>query len=104
VLVYGYYDFQNPPAYMDTRHLLLKRIAAAGTSFSFLPYQAWHGCGVTSARRVEVEVGADGLVSAPPPGPPPRRRRRAPRVGFFCMKLSVEGDGHAHFLVLAQFG
>ena len=62
--VYGYYVFQNPP-YRASRQLLIPRIAAAGTSFSPLPCQAWHGYGVTSAHRVEVEVGADGAASAP---------------------------------------
>jgi hypothetical protein len=45
------------------------------TSFSPLPCQAWHGYGVTSAHRVEGEVGADGPTTAPPSGaaaaPPP---------------------------------
>ena len=59
--------FQNPP-YMASRHLLIPRIAAAGTSFSPLPCQAWHGYGVTSAHRVEVEVGPDGPASVPPSG------------------------------------
>ena len=62
--VYGYYIFQNPP-YMASRQLLIPRIAAVGTSFSPPPGQAWHGYGVTSAHRVEVEVGADGHASAP---------------------------------------
>jgi hypothetical protein len=56
--------FQNPP-YMASRELLIPRIAAVGTSFSPLPCQAY---GVTSADRVEVEVGADGPASAPPSG------------------------------------
>jgi hypothetical protein len=50
---------------MASRQLLIPRIAAVGTSFSPLPCQAWHGYGVTTAHRVEVEVGADGLASAP---------------------------------------
>ena len=62
--VYGYYVFQNPP-YRASRQLLIPRIAAAGTSFGPLPCQAWNGYGVTSAHRVEVEVGADGPASAP---------------------------------------
>jgi hypothetical protein len=33
---------------------------------------------VTNAQRVEVEVGADGSVSAPPTGATAVRRRRAP--------------------------
>jgi hypothetical protein len=49
--------FQNPP-YMASRQLLIPRIATVGTSFSPLPCQAWHGYGVTSAHRVEVEVAA----------------------------------------------
>jgi hypothetical protein len=49
--------FQNPP-YMASRQLLIPRFAAVDTSFSPLPCQAWHGYGVTSAHRVEVEVGA----------------------------------------------
>jgi hypothetical protein len=56
--------FQNPP-YRASRELLIPRIAAVGTSFSPLPCQAWHGYRVTSAHRVEVEVGADGPASAP---------------------------------------
>jgi hypothetical protein len=56
--------FQNPQ-YRASRQLLITRIAAVGTSFSPLPCQAWHGYTVTSAHRVEVEVGADGLASAP---------------------------------------
>jgi hypothetical protein len=59
--------FQNPP-YMAARQLLIPWIAAVGTSFSPLPCQAWHGHGVTSAHRVEVEIGADGPASAPPSG------------------------------------
>jgi hypothetical protein len=53
---------------MASRQLMIPRIAATGTSFSPLPCQAWHGYGVTSAHRVEVEVGADGSASAPPSG------------------------------------
>jgi hypothetical protein len=56
--------FQNPP-YRASRQLLIPRIADVGTSFSPLPCQAGHGYGVTSAHRVEVEVGADGHASAP---------------------------------------
>jgi hypothetical protein len=56
--------FQSPP-YRASRQLLIPRIAAVGTSLSPLPCQAWHGYGVTSAHRVEVEVGANGLASAP---------------------------------------
>jgi hypothetical protein len=59
--------FQNPP-YMASRHLLIPRIATVGTSSNPLPCQAWHGYGVTRARRVEVDVGADGHASAPPSG------------------------------------
>jgi hypothetical protein len=65
VLVWGYYVFQNPP-YMASRQLLISRIAAACTSSNTIPCQAWHDYGVTSANRVEVEVGADGPASAPP--------------------------------------
>jgi hypothetical protein len=53
---------------MASRQLLIPRILAAGTSFSPLPCQAWHGYGVTGAYRVEVEIGADGPASAPPSG------------------------------------
>jgi hypothetical protein len=63
MLVYGYFDFRKPP-YMASRELLILRIVAAGTSFSPLPCQAWHGYMVTSAHRVEVEVGSDGAASA----------------------------------------
>jgi hypothetical protein len=59
--------FQNPP-YMASRKLPILRIAAAGTLFSPLPCQAWHGCRVPSAHRVEVEVDADGHASAPSSG------------------------------------
>jgi hypothetical protein len=54
--------------WLQSRHLLISRIATVGTSLSSLPCQAWHGYGVTSAHRVEVEVGADGHASAPPSG------------------------------------
>jgi hypothetical protein len=56
---------QNPP-YKASRHLLIPRIAASGTSFSPLPCQAWHGCSarLQSPHRVEVELGADGAASA----------------------------------------
>jgi hypothetical protein len=67
VLVYGYFDFQNP-SYKASRQLMITRIAAAGTSFSPLPCQARHGYMVTNAHRVEVEVVADGHASAPPSG------------------------------------
>jgi hypothetical protein len=63
VPVYGYYVFPNPP-YRASRQLLIPRIAAVGIAFSPLPCQAWHGYGVASAHRVEVEVGADGPASA----------------------------------------
>jgi hypothetical protein len=56
--------FQNPP-YMASRQLLIPRIATVGTRFSPLPCQTWHGYGVTSAHRVEVEVVADGPANAP---------------------------------------
>jgi hypothetical protein len=56
--------FQNPP-YRVSRKLMIPRIVAVGTSFSPLPCQAWHGYKVTSAHRVEVEVGAEGHSSAP---------------------------------------
>jgi hypothetical protein len=49
---------------MAFRQLLIARIATAGTSFSPLPCQAWHGYMLTITRRMEVEVGADGLASA----------------------------------------
>jgi hypothetical protein len=67
---------------MASQQLVIPRIAAVGTSFSPLPCQAWHGYGVTSAHRVEVEVGADGHASAPPSDPPPLRRRRAHGCGI----------------------
>jgi hypothetical protein len=52
VPVYGYYDFPKPsvPGFLP---------------FSPLPCKAWHGYMVTSAHRVEVEVGADGPARAP---------------------------------------
>jgi hypothetical protein len=56
--------FQNPP-YRASRQLLIRWIAAVGTSFSPLPCQAWHGYMATSAHSVEVEVGADGPASTP---------------------------------------
>jgi hypothetical protein len=62
VLVYGYYVFPKPSVQG------FPRIAGVGTSFSPLTCQAWHGYGVTSAHRVEVQVGADGPASAPPSG------------------------------------
>jgi hypothetical protein len=64
VPVYGHYVFPKPSV-KGSRQLLIPRIAAVGTSFSPLPCQAWHNYGVTSAHRVEVEVGADGSASAP---------------------------------------
>jgi hypothetical protein len=39
-------------------------VGNAGTSFSPLPCQAWHGYMVVRAHRVEVEVGADGPARA----------------------------------------
>jgi hypothetical protein len=39
MLVYGNFDFQNPP-HMASQHLMIPRIAAAGTWFSHLPSQA----------------------------------------------------------------
>jgi hypothetical protein len=66
---------------MASRHLLIPRIVAAGTSFSPLPCQAWHGFMVTSAHRVEVAVGADGYASAPPSGAAAARRPRV-YLGF----------------------
>jgi hypothetical protein len=77
VLMYDYYDFENPP-YMASRQRLIARIAVGGTSLSHQPCQAWHGYMLTNAHREEVEVGDDGHASPPPPGPPPQRRRRAP--------------------------
>jgi hypothetical protein len=59
--------FYNSP-YPASREWLIPRIASAGTSFSPLPCQAWHGYMITSAYRVEVEVGADGHACAPPSG------------------------------------
>jgi hypothetical protein len=56
--------FQNPP-YKASRQQLIPRIATVGTSFSLLPC---HGYRVTSAYRVEVEVGADGPANATPSG------------------------------------
>jgi hypothetical protein len=67
VLEYGYCVFRNPP-YKFSRHLMITRIASTGTAFSPLPCQAWHGYKVSSANRVEVEVGSDGHASAPPSG------------------------------------
>jgi hypothetical protein len=63
VPVYGYYVFPKPsvpgfPTAADPAD------RAVGTSFSPLPCQAWHGYMVTSAHRVEVEVGANGPASA----------------------------------------
>jgi hypothetical protein len=62
--MYGYYVFPKPsvpcfptaadPADRSCRYLV-----------SPLPCQAWHGYMITSAHRVEVEVGADGHASAP---------------------------------------
>jgi hypothetical protein len=59
--------FQSPP-YMASRQLMIPRIAIVVISLSPLPCQAYHGYGVTGAHRVEVEVGAYGLASAPPSG------------------------------------
>jgi hypothetical protein len=87
VPVYGYYVFQNPP-YMASRQLLIPRIASAGTSFSPLPCQAWHGYGVTNAHRVEIEVGADGLASAPLSG----AAAAAPPAGAYILTSTHVGD------------
>jgi hypothetical protein len=95
VLVYGYFDFRNPP-YMASRQLMIPRIAAAGTSFSPLPCQAWHGYMVISAHRVEIEVGADGLASTPPPGPPPLRRQRAPPPRLYPSRIQ-RGSTSPHY-------
>jgi hypothetical protein len=100
---YGYYDFQNPP-YMASRHLLITRIAAANTSFSPLPYQAWHGYTATRAHRVEVEVSADGPASALPSGaaaaaPPKRKTERASNKA--CIFLLVCKFFHlSHLFIL----
>jgi hypothetical protein len=52
---------------MTFRHMLIARIAAAGTSFSPLPCKAWYGLKVTEAHNAdEVLVDADGYASAPP--------------------------------------
>jgi hypothetical protein len=77
--------FQNPP-YMASRQLLISRIATVGTCFSPLPCQAWHGYGVTSAHRVEVEVAADGHASAPASG----AAAAAPPSGTYLYQL-LEG-------------
>jgi hypothetical protein len=79
---------QNSP-YMASRHLLIPRIAAAGTSFSPLPYQASHDYMATNVARVEVEVGADGHARAPPSGPPPLRRGGG--TGTWVLSLSNQG-------------
>jgi hypothetical protein len=76
--------FQNPP-YMTSRHLLTQRILTVGTSFSPLPCQAWHGYGVTSAHRVEVEVGADEPASAPPSW----AAAAAPPAGAHWVRIAV---------------
>jgi hypothetical protein len=53
---------------MASRQILITQNAATDTSLCPLPYQAWHGYIITSAHRVEVEVGADGHASALPSG------------------------------------
>jgi hypothetical protein len=68
---------------MASRLVLITRIAAVGTSFNPLPCQAWHGYMITSAHRVEVEVGADGHASAPSPG----AAAAAPPADAFNIKL-----------------
>jgi hypothetical protein len=85
VPVYGYYVFfQNPP-YRASRQLQIPRIAAIGASFSPLPCQAWHGYRVTSAHRVEVEVGADGRASAPLSG----AAAAAPPAGAYAFVYNI---------------
>jgi hypothetical protein len=79
---------------MASRWLLVPRIAAAGTSFSPLPCQAWHGYMVTSAHRVEVEVGANGHASAPPSGaagtaPPAGASFTTSRVAVLARSMKV---------------
>jgi hypothetical protein len=49
----GIMIFQNLP-YKVSRQLLIPRLAAAGTSFSRLPCEAWHGHMVTE-HALEVE-------------------------------------------------
>jgi hypothetical protein len=71
--------------------VLVPRIAAAGTSSSPLPYQAWHGYMVTSANRVEVEVGANGPLSAPLSG----AAAAAPPAGAFVSSF-VRGKSGKH--------
>jgi hypothetical protein len=66
VLVYGYYVSPKPSVKGFTTAVDPADRSVVGTSFSPLLCQAWHGYGVTSAHRVEVEVGADGHASAPP--------------------------------------
>jgi hypothetical protein len=76
--------FQNLPC-RAYRQLLIPRIAAVGTSFSPLPCQARHGYRVTSAHRVEVEVGAGGPASAPLSG----AAAAAPPAGAHTLHLCV---------------
>jgi hypothetical protein len=79
---------------MASRQLMITRIAAAGTLFSPLPYQAWHGYRVTNAHRVEVEVSAEGHASAPPSGAaaaalPLLLQGSADAVASFCVVVST---------------
>jgi hypothetical protein len=88
--VYGYCNFQNP--YMAFRHLLLARIVAAGTSFSPLPCHLRHGYRVTSANRVEVQLGADGHASAPLSGAATDAPQRAPQEDLHIYPTRVCAD------------
>jgi hypothetical protein len=67
VQVNGYHDFPKPSVH-GFPEVANPAIVAAGTLLNPLPCQAWHGCEVTSAHRVEIEVGADGHPSEPPSG------------------------------------
>jgi hypothetical protein len=84
---------------MASRHMMIPRIAAAGTSFSPLPCQALHGYGVTNAHRVEVEVDADGPTSATP-----SRAAAAPPAGAVDWISAHLVDGSRKYKYLCHRG
>jgi hypothetical protein len=62
------YFFSKPPV-RGLPTAVNRADRTAITILSPLPYQAWHGYGVTNAHRMKVGVYADGHLSAPPFGP-----------------------------------
>jgi hypothetical protein len=61
------YFFSKPPV-RGLPTAVNRANRTAGTFLSPLPYQAWHGYGVISAYRAEVELYAEWHPSSPPSG------------------------------------